>query len=89
MCCDAGKRAASGHSAPDEERPSALFFFPRLILKLAASRFERIADRDVAILVRAIRARLAAHRDVGRIGNHEMNSDVKDVALVMATEALQ
>ena len=61
-----------------------LFPFPDNILKLTAGSFERVAYCHIDILVGPARRGLTAHRDFGRIGNHETNPDVKDVSLVVA-----
>ena len=58
--------------------------FPEGVLKLAAGGLECVSDRHVDVLMGSVDRGLAAHRNVGSIGNHKMNLDVKDVSLVMA-----
>jgi hypothetical protein len=54
------------------------------ILKLPPRCLEGITDRYINVLVSACRSGFPAYDNVGSIGNHEMNPDVKDVTLVMA-----
>ena len=61
-----------------------LFLFPDDILKLPACGLERIANRHIDVLMGPVCRGLAAHYNIGRIGNNEMNPDVKDVSLVVA-----
>ncbi len=55
-----------------------LFPFPDNILKLTAGSLERVPYCHIDILVGPVRRGLTAHRDFGRIRNHETNPDVKD-----------
>ena len=65
-------------------RPLVLFLFLDGILKLTAGSLERIANRHIDVLMGAVCCGLAAHRNIGSIGNHEMNPDVKNISLVVA-----
>jgi hypothetical protein len=60
------------------------FPFPDNILKLPAGGLEGVAYGHVDILMGVVRCRFAAHGNIGSIGNHKMNPDVKDVSLVVA-----
>jgi hypothetical protein len=61
-----------------------LFPFPDNILKLTAGSLERVPYCHVDILMGPVCRGFAAHRNVGSIGNHEMNLDVKNTSLVVA-----
>ncbi len=65
-------------------RALVFFLFPDDILKLPASGLERIANCHIDVLMGAVCRGLAAHHNIGRVGNNEMNPDVKDVSLVVA-----
>jgi hypothetical protein len=61
-----------------------LFLFADDILKLTAGCLERIAYCQINVLMGSVCRGLAAYRNVGSIGNREMNPDVKNISLVVA-----
>ena len=58
--------------------------FPGDVLELAAGGLEGVADRHIDVLMSARRSGFAVDHDIGGIGNHEMDPDVKDISLVVA-----